>query len=105
MADQEPFGDTPRSIRHEQKEQTRGRILDSALALIRQGGDDAVTIRAVAARARVTERTVFRYFENREALLRSIWCRMDELLGSLPMPQTADALIDQPRTLLSFAPT
>jgi AcrR family transcriptional regulator len=105
MADQELFGDAPRSIRHEQKQQTRGRILDRALSLIRQGGDDAVTIRVVAARAGVTERTVFRYFENREALLRSIWCRMDELLGSLPMPQTADALIDQPRTLLSFAPT
>jgi AcrR family transcriptional regulator len=99
MVDEELFGDAPRSIRHEQKEETRGRILESALALIGQGGDDGVTIRAVAARAGVTERTVFRYFENREALLLSIWRRMDELLGPVPVPQTADALIDQPRRL------
>ncbi len=43
------------SARQEQKEQTRTRILETTLALIRRGGED-VTITAVATAAGLTER-------------------------------------------------
>ena len=55
------LGEFPITIRDEQKEQTRARILDAALALIPDGGEEAVTIRGVATLAGITERTVFRH--------------------------------------------
>jgi AcrR family transcriptional regulator len=93
------FPGPPESQRAGQKERTRVHIIDTALGLIRTAGDDIVTIRAVAAAAGVTERTVYRHFQNREALLRSVWKRMLELIGAPATPQTADALITGLRRL------
>jgi AcrR family transcriptional regulator len=93
------FGLPRRSLRDEQKDQTHAIILDIALALIRKGGDEAVTMRAVADMAGIAERTVYRHFENRDVLLRSAWRRMQDLVGRQILPQTADALIDRPGNL------
>jgi AcrR family transcriptional regulator len=93
------FIKSPVSQRVLQKERTRRRILDMAVALMRNSGEEAVTIRAVAAEADVTERTVYRHFRSRDALLRSVWRRMWELIGSPVSPETADALVERPRSL------
>jgi AcrR family transcriptional regulator len=87
------------SIRDEYKEQTRSRILDAAIALTEEGGEEPLTIAGVATKAGVTDRTVYRHFETRELLVASVWRRMQERVGSEGFPRTADALIDTPRRL------
>ncbi len=52
-----------------------GRILDAADVLWREGGDAAVTIRAVAARAASTTPTVYAYFKDRSALVVTLRAR------------------------------
>jgi AcrR family transcriptional regulator len=70
------------SGRVHQKERTRAAIVDAARELVRGGGD--VTMPAVAAAARVSEATAYRYFPDLASLLRqadvSVW------------PSPADAL-------------
>jgi AcrR family transcriptional regulator len=93
------FAESPVSQRVLQKEYTRRRILDMAVALMRNCGEEAVTIRAVAFEADVTERTVYRHFKSRDALLQAVWRRLQELIGSAALPETADALVERPRLL------
>ena len=86
------------SIRQDYKDQTRARILDAAVALVREAGEEPVTIAAVAARAGVTDRTVYRHFATREALIESLWKHMQDRVGSSePFPRTAEELIAAPR--------
>lgn len=87
------------SIRADYKEQTRTRILDAAIALMSESGEEPFSIAQVAARAGVTDRTVYRHFETREALLQAVWPRMQERVGSDGFPQTPQALVDSPRRL------
>ena len=53
----------------------------------------------VATRAAVTERTVFRHFATREALIRAVWPRMQARVRSSGFPTRADPLIETPRRL------
>lgn len=95
----DPFSD-PRlgSQRADQKERTRLSIVAAAMALMYQGGEDEVTMRAVARMVGITERTVHRHFRTRDLLLQEVWkCRQDP--GLHPFAQTADALIESPRRL------
>ena len=55
-------------LRAEQMEQTRLRILDALTGVLADPTTDEVTIPLVARRARVSLRTVYRYFPTREAL-------------------------------------
>jgi AcrR family transcriptional regulator len=87
------------SLRVKQKEQTFGRIFEAALELIREGGEDAVTMRAVARKVGVTERTIYRHFESRDVLLQAVWKALRELIRAGPRPRTADALAERPRRL------
>ena len=87
------------SIREEYKEQTRLRIVDSAIELVGESGEEPLTIAAVAARAGVTERTVYRHFETRDALIRAVWRRMQGKVASEGFPRTAEALVQSPRKL------
>jgi AcrR family transcriptional regulator len=49
--------------------ETVERILDAAAALIDEGGVDAVTTRAIAARAGITAPSLYRFFADREQVL------------------------------------
>lgn len=49
-------------------ERTRSHVLTQARQLLGQGGPDAVTYAALAARARVTRQTLYRHWPTREAL-------------------------------------
>lgn len=69
------------SLRDRYKEMSRERILDAALELIADSGN-ALTIAAVAQQAEVTDRTVYRHFETREALLDAVWPRMQQRVKS-----------------------
>lgn len=54
---------------------TKDRILEAAVALWHDGGFEAVTTRAVSARAGVNEVTLFRHFANKEGLLKAMVAR------------------------------
>jgi len=87
------------SIRDEYKAQTRDRILDAAIDLMSEAGEQPLTIASVAGRAGVTDRTVYRHFVTREALISATWRRMQQRVGSEGFPSSADAMIDSPRKL------
>jgi AcrR family transcriptional regulator len=57
----------------EQRERQRGRIRAAAVEIYRETGIAGVSIRAVAARAGVSQGTIYSYFTNRATLLRSLW--------------------------------
>ena len=87
------------TLRSEYALMTRNRIIDGTIALIAESGGEPITIAAVAARCGIAERTVYRHFETREELLKAVWPRMQEEVGSEGWPSTADELIDRPQRL------
>ncbi len=56
----------------------RNALLDAGLALTRDGGTDAVTVREVARRAGVVPTAVYRHFADRDALVSAIAVRIQE---------------------------
>jgi AcrR family transcriptional regulator len=71
----------------------RDRIVDALIALIADGED--VNHDRVAERAGVGRRTVYRYFPDRETLMRSAWDRVTALAGpSVTFPRTEADLLD-----------
>lgn len=80
-----------RTLRDAHAELTRTLLLDSAWELAESGKEP--TMRAVAARAGVAERTVYRYFENLEALVLALRPRFIGRAG-IPLCERADQLED-----------
>ena len=87
------------SLRDRYREETHTRILDAAILELSTAELDELTMAGVAARAGVTERTVFRHFPSRDALIRAVWPRLQARVRSRGFPRTADALIDTPNLL------
>lgn len=54
-------------------ERLRADLIDATLALFAEGGLDAVSVRAVAARVGVSPMTTYRYFGNKAELLGGLW--------------------------------
>ena len=85
------------SLREAQRELTQNRILDAALDLLAETPLDAFTLADVAARAAVTERTLYRYFATRDELVAALWPRINDRAGKGPsFPRTPEALVAQP---------
>jgi AcrR family transcriptional regulator len=77
------------ALRWEQhKERTRRDLLASARTLFAERGYHATSAADIAAGAGVTERTLFRYFPNKLALV------LDELIGLLP--EMAESIRERP---------
>ena len=77
------------STRRNHKEQTRRRIVAAAAAMLRESAAEALTMARVGARAGVTERTVYRHFPSRDALIRAGWASaqghvLDSVRAALP---------------------
>lgn len=65
-------------------ERLRAELIDATLALFAEGGLDAVSVRAVAARVGVSPMTTYRYFANKADLLGGLWVMVFQgLLGRL----------------------
>jgi len=79
------------TFRDAQKRDTRDNIVRAAIALVSEGGEEAVTMRAVAAAVGISERTVFRHFKSRDDLLSTVW-GMVEALSVVAPAQSADRL-------------
>ncbi len=67
------------TLRDAHAELTRERLLDAAVALIRKGAEP--TLRAVGQGAGVAERTVYRYFPDRDALATAVGPRLQGVSG------------------------
>ncbi len=80
-------------------------ILESAIAVLEQGAFNSLTARAVAKKAGMSERTVFRYFPTRDEFLDAIAGEVNRILRMPAAPQSMDELLAMPRTLYqSFEP-
>lgn len=84
------------SIRQTYKDQTRDRILDAVIDQMGDADAGELTIAQVAARAGVTERTVYRHFGTRDALVQAVWPKMQRHVGSRGFPGSARALVGTP---------
>lgn len=90
----------PDSQRAEQKEHTRVLILAAAIALVTAGGEDALSMRAVAGTVGISERTVHRHFETRDDLATAAWRALgEEFIGRQELPRSAEELAEMPRKL------
>lgn len=72
------------TLREEQAKATRQRIVDALVEQASERGRTEFSIAEVAARAGVAERTVYRYFPTREALLDAVSAALDALTQSEP---------------------
>src|SRR5436305_3558550 len=80
-------------------DQTERLILESAIAVLENDAFHGLTVRAVARKAGMSERTIFRYFATREAFLDAIAEEITVILKMPPAPQTVDELLSMPRRL------
>lgn len=70
-----PPDDTPRppAATHRGRDETRARILRSALELFARDGFDDTTVKAIAVRCGVTDAAIFYYFPSKRHLLDALW--------------------------------
>jgi AcrR family transcriptional regulator len=87
------------TLYEKRQDMTRGLILDAAFGLLRDGVIGEMTVRAVAQRAGISERTVFRYFPSREALLDASAAHLIEQMSVPTLPESVEGLLAAPRTL------
>jgi AcrR family transcriptional regulator len=85
-----PVSDAAGAALTPRAEQTRATIVTAALALFRERGYDAATMRAIAARAGVSTGNAYYYFSSKEALIQEFYCRnqADHLTASQPVLAT-----------------
>jgi len=85
--------DAPASLRTQKKQALEERILDAFIALLSEGAAD-LSHDAVADRAGVGRRTVYRYFPDRPALMEGALMRVRALAGPrVAYPESADELL------------
>lgn len=90
-------------------ERTRSAVVEAHLELLNEG-DLRPTIEAIAQRARVSERTVFQHFEDREALFAAVSALQAERIEGLrrelptggPLEERLHAFVDQRSRVLEF---
>jgi len=76
---------------------TQTLILNAAIEMLEAGLITELSVRAVAKRAEVSERTVFRYFASRGEFLDAIAAETSHRLGAPPNPTTVEELIAYPK--------
>lgn len=87
------------NLNDRQTDLTRGLILEAALALLEQQGVAVLTNRTIAERAGISERTVYRHFATREAMLDALATGIGERLDLPPVPTTLAGLVNYPAAL------
>ena len=90
----------PEDRREHKKARTRDELVQAALQLFSRNGFDATTVEDIAAAARVSPRTFFRYFANKEEVL---FHRKDEDLASLQAALSARPPEESPLQVLRAA--
>lgn len=82
-----------------QADLTQRLILDAGISLLESGQVADLSVRAVARRAEVSERTVFRYFATRDDLLDALAAEVSSRLQTPPPPQTVEQLLAYPAAI------
>lgn len=73
----------------------RAKIEDALLETLAAGDPAGVNHDAIAERAGVARRTVYRYYPDRQALLRAGWHRLNSAASpNVGMPQSAEGMLD-----------
>lgn len=86
-------------------DQTERLILDSAVAVLEEEAFQGLTVRAVAKKAGIAERTIFRYFATRDEFLDAIGREITRILRMPPPPASLEEVFSMPRRLYeSFEP-
>ena len=75
------------TLRLEQAERTKERILESAVQVLASGGEKATTLAEVARAAGVSEPTLYRHFGSRERLLEELDVHAQSKLGFPRLPE------------------
>jgi AcrR family transcriptional regulator len=70
---------TSTAVQEAKSEVVRGRVLDTVCDLIASGAD--VTFTKLAAAAGIPERTIYRYFPNRQALIDAVFGHVNRRIG------------------------
>jgi len=78
---------------------TQSLILGSSIELLEEATVADLTVRAVAARAGISERTVFRYFATRDEFLDAVAAAVTARMELPPSPRTMDDLLHFPDVL------
>lgn len=84
----------PPPLRQRQRDATRTIILRAAADLVATRSIHEFTIQAVADRAGVSHRSIYRYFPTREALIEGLYGFAEDLLGP-ELIDTAPAVLDE----------
>ena len=85
-----------RALADRKQRVTREAVLDAVIEAIREQGID-FSVQDAADRAGVTHRTIYRYFESREALVEAVGERYEEWLAEqgIAEPETFDEVLSQ----------
>src|SRR3974390_1089736 len=87
------------SLSDRQSDFTRKLILDTAIEALEADPTRNLTMRLIAKRAAIAERTVFRYFATRDELLDGVADDFRARLNLPPTPRTVEDLLLYPRAL------
>jgi AcrR family transcriptional regulator len=74
-------------------------ILEAAIGLLQEARVGDLTVRGVARASGISERTIFRYFADREAFLDAIAAEFARRVGLPPDPATVEEILAAPRAL------
>jgi AcrR family transcriptional regulator len=88
-----------RSLRARHKSATADLILQAVGRCLQDGALQDLTFARVAAEANVAERTLYRHFPTKEALLDAWWRLHQKSIGQGPYPETAAELLAAARTV------
>src|ERR1700759_947199 len=88
---------TPPNLRARQREETREHILRAVGHQLGQGPLEDLSFAEIAKDAKVGERTVYRYFPTKEALLGPFWAWMQSQAGGHQAPERAKPPRSLPR--------
>jgi AcrR family transcriptional regulator len=87
-------------LREEQMEQTRTKLLETLEEMLARADDEEVTVAAVAARAKISVRTAYRYFPTRETMIDAFNAWVRTRLGYPEAPNSIEALPQMAADLL-----
>lgn len=88
-------------LREDQMELTRVRILETVASMLAEASLEEVTVASVAARAKVSVRTAYRYFPTKEDLIDAFNDWMSRQWGAPPLPTTIEDLHEMAANLLT----
>lgn len=83
-------------LREAHRDYTRRRILDAATEALQEGQSHEISAPDVAARASISERTLYRYFPTRAELIQAVWSHVTAMFTATPFPDTPEDLIANP---------